>query len=87
MNPEKLKSGKFYHIYSHGTGNRNIFKEAKNYEFFLDLYDKYIIPVADTYAWVLMPNHVHFVVKTKTEEEVNVIISDRVSNSVRFYRI
>ena len=86
MNPEKVQYDKFYHIYSHGVGNRDLFKEAENYEFFLDLYDKYIVPVANTYAWVLMPNHVHFVVKFKSEEEVKAYItsiSDRVSNSVR----
>jgi putative transposase len=83
MNPEKLQYGKFYHIYSHGVGMRNIFKEAANYEFFLHLYDKYIEPVGKTYAWVLMPNHVHFAVQIKNEEEVTAFISDRVRNSVR----
>ncbi|MGQ1788255.1 transposase [Saccharicrinis sp. GN24d3] len=86
MNPEKLQYGKFYHIYSHGVGNRNMFKEAENYAFFLHLYDKHIFPVADTYAWVLMPNHVHFVVRIKSEDEIVAFISDtsvRVPNSVR----
>jgi REP element-mobilizing transposase RayT len=86
MNPEKLQYNKFYHIYSHGVGNRNVFKDAENYEFFLDLYHKYIVPVADTYAWVLMPNHVHFVVRIKKEEEVLTYINtidDRILNSVR----
>ena len=86
MNPEKVQYDKFYHIYSHGVGNRDLFKEADNYEFFLDLYDKYMVPVANTYAWVLMPNHVHFVVKFKSEEEVKAYITsitDRVSNSAR----
>lgn len=86
MNPEKLQYGESYHIYSHGVGNRNVFKEAENYKFFLDLYDKYIVPVADTFAWVLMPNHVHFVVRIKTEEEVAAYIANisyRVQNSDR----
>lgn len=83
MNPEKLKYDKFYHIYSHGVGKRNVFNVAENYEFFLDLYDKHIVSIADTYAWVLMPNHIHFLVKIKSEEEINSFISDRVSNSVR----
>lgn len=80
MNPEKLQYDKFYHIYSHGVGNRNVFKESENYEFFLDLYEKYIEPIADTYAWVLMPNHVHFVVKIKLEEEVAAYITNLTSD-------
>jgi REP element-mobilizing transposase RayT len=29
------------------------------------LYDKFIDPIADTYAWVLMPNHLHYLVRIK----------------------
>lgn len=86
MNPEKLQCGKFYHIYSHGVGKRDVFKDTENYEFFLNVYDRYIVPIANTYAWVLMPNHVHFVIKIKPENEIAAYvasISDRVSNSVR----
>ena len=32
---------------------------------FVNLYDKYISPVAKTYAWVLMRNHFHLLVKIK----------------------
>jgi hypothetical protein len=44
----QLDPDNFYHIYSHGVGGRDLFKEADNYEYFLDLYDKYISPIADT---------------------------------------
>lgn len=54
QNPELLTYGNYYHIYNHGVGNRNLFKKAENYEYFLDLYDEYISPVAETYAWCLM---------------------------------
>lgn len=62
---EKLESGEFYHIYNHGAGERDLFREPDNYEYFLGLYDKYISPIADTYAWVLMPNHFHVLVRIK----------------------
>ncbi|HEY3388776.1 MAG TPA: hypothetical protein VGK38_04335 [Prolixibacteraceae bacterium] len=29
------------------------------------MYDRYISPIADTYAWVLMPNHFHLLVRIK----------------------
>lgn len=61
---EQLEHGRFYHIYNHGVGGRNVFGNPDNYEYFLGLYDKYISSVADTYAWVLMPNHFHFLIKT-----------------------
>ncbi len=65
MPNEPLDSGKYYHIYTHAVGGRDLFKEADNYEYFLHQYDKYISPVADTFAWALMPNHVHFLVRIK----------------------
>jgi REP element-mobilizing transposase RayT len=63
MKNETLKYGQFYHIYNRGIDSCNIFRELDNYEHFLSLYDKYISPIANTYAWVLMPNHFHLLVK------------------------
>jgi REP element-mobilizing transposase RayT len=67
---EPLTCGNYYHIYNRGIDGCNLFRETDNYEYFLSLYDKYISPVADTYAWVLMPNHFHFLVRLKEEAEV-----------------
>lgn len=65
-----LESGKFYHIYNRGINGCNLFYEPENYEYFLHLYDKYISPVAETYAWVLMRNHFHLLVRIKKEEDI-----------------
>lgn len=67
---EPLTCGNYCHIYNRGIDSCNLFTEPDNYEYFLSLYDKYISPVADTYAWVLMPNHFHFLVRLKEEEVV-----------------
>ena len=70
MKPTPLEYGSFYHIYNRGINGCNLFQENDNYEYFLYLYDKYISPVADTFAWVLMRNHFHLLVKIKKEEEI-----------------
>jgi putative transposase len=70
-NIEPLNYGNYYHIYNRGINSCNLFQEADNYEHFLGLYDKYISSVADTYAWVLMPNHFHLLVRVKEEEEIS----------------
>lgn len=67
---EKLEHGHFYHIYSHGVGARDLFRCEENYLHFLSLYDKYIETVAETYAWVLMPNHFHVLVRIKEEKQI-----------------
>lgn len=66
-----LEYGKFYHIYNRGINACNLFKENENYEYFLHLYDKYISPIADTFAWVLMRNHFHLLVRIKTQKEIS----------------
>ena len=78
---ESLDYGKFYHIYNCGINGCNFFRENRNYEYFLNLYDKHVSPVADTYAWVLMPNHFHLLVRIKNVVEQ--ISPDRVLNPVR----
>lgn len=67
---EPLTFGSYYHIYNHGVGNRNLFRKPDNYEYFLDLYDKHTSRVVETYAWVLMPNHFHLLVRLKSKEEI-----------------
>jgi REP element-mobilizing transposase RayT len=39
----------------------------------MNLYDKYIPKIADTYAWCLMKNHFHFLVKIKEIDEIDFI--------------
>ncbi len=67
---EHLEHGQYYHIYNHGVGGRDLFRDTNNYEYFLALYDTYISPIAETYAWCLMPNHFHLLVRIKEESEV-----------------
>lgn len=61
---------KYYHIYNHANGNENLFKEEENFRYFLQQWDKYISPIADTYAYCLMPNHIHFLIRVLPEEEI-----------------
>ena len=82
---EPIEHGHFYHIYNHGVGGRELFLERANYEYFLKLYDKYVSVVAETYGWVLMKNHFHFLVRIKEQEEINT--PDRVQNPVRDRRL
>ena len=61
-----LVADAIYHITGHAVGNEKLFLTDDNYRFFLKQYDKYITPVADTYAWSLLPNHFHFLIQIKS---------------------
>jgi putative transposase len=81
---EPLQHGQYYHIYNCGINGTPLFRENTNYEYFLRLYEKYIEPIADTYAWCLMGNHFHLLVRIKEVEDIIEVISpDRVQNPVR----
>jgi len=81
---EPLLSGNQYHIYNRGINSCNLFNETSNYEHFLELYEKYISPVANTYAWVLMPNHFHFLVRIKENVIYKYSNADRSDVVIRF---
>lgn len=68
---EHLEYGKIYHIYNRGINKGDVFFETKNYEYFLNLYAKHIDPIAETYAWCLMKNHFHLLVKIKNESQIS----------------
>ena len=68
---EPVEFGRYYHIYNRGINGENIFKEKANYLHFLNLYDRYIEPITETFAWCLMPNHFHFLVRIKEENEID----------------
>ncbi|WP_396188901.1 transposase [Flavobacterium sp.] len=66
-------AGNYYHIYNKGNNSENIFFDNDNYLHFLRLYSKYINPIADTFAWCLLKNHFHIILRIK---EYNEIIED-----------
>lgn len=63
--PAPLEHGKYYHIYNRGNNRENVFIEERNYAHFLKLYAHHIEPVAETFAYCLLKNHFHFLVRIK----------------------
>jgi putative transposase len=66
--PSALQPDQYYHIYNRGNNGETLFREQRNYPYFLRLYAKYIEPVAETYAYCLLKNHFHFLVRIKVVE-------------------
>ena len=67
---EKLQPNCSYHIFNHANGFENIFTVDDNYRFYLDKYQQYILPIAETYAYCLLLNHFHLVVRIRRKEVI-----------------
>ncbi len=60
-----IEENKFYHVWNRGNNRENLFYNSGNYEYFIRLYDYYMDAVVETYAFVLLPNHFHLLIRTK----------------------
>jgi REP element-mobilizing transposase RayT len=49
---------------------KNLFKEERNYELFLEKYYRHIYAVAETFAYCLMPNHFHLMIRIRRIEDL-----------------
>ena len=83
-----FESENYYHIYNHAVGKEKLFIKDDNYFFFLKKYSQYILPVADTFAYCLMPNHFHFAIRVRNQtgfENLSGLISQQFSNLFNSY--
>ncbi|MEO7524509.1 MAG: transposase [Ferruginibacter sp.] len=64
-----------YHDYNRTNNKEILFRSDSNYQYFLNQYAKYFSPFVGTYAWNLLPNHFHFLIRIKREEEILKYIS------------
>ncbi|MDX1603326.1 MAG: hypothetical protein R3209_09650 [Salinimicrobium sediminis] len=63
MKLEVLEKDSFYHIYNRGINKTNIFSNDENKVYFLKQYHKYLSEKISTYAYCLLQNHFHLVIR------------------------
>ena len=71
-----------YHIFNHANGFENIFRTEGNFKYFLEKYRLYIFPIAETYAYCLMPNHFHLVIRIRKREVIEMLILNNNCNNL-----
>jgi len=64
---EVLEEGKTYHIFNRSNAKVNVFNETVDFEYFIQLLERYILPVANIYAWAILNNHYHLVLELKSD--------------------
>ncbi|MFN1835725.1 transposase [Balneola sp. MJW-20] len=65
----KLEEGKYYHIYNRGNNRETLFYSSGDYTTFLKKYFHHCYHIFDTYAFCLIRNHFHFLVKVRCLQE------------------
>ncbi|MBX2934141.1 MAG: hypothetical protein KF825_07835 [Ferruginibacter sp.] len=65
-----LSPGEIYHLYNRAVGNEKLFLSEDNYHYFLSKLKQHTSPIADVFAYALLPNHFHLVVRIKQEEDI-----------------
>ncbi|MEX0661130.1 MAG: hypothetical protein WEA58_10460 [Balneolaceae bacterium] len=66
---EPLESGNYYHIYNRGAGSADLFWNENDFRQFLKKYIYYLYPCLQTFAWCLLHNHFHALVRVRTLDE------------------
>jgi putative transposase len=84
---ESLIPNTCYHIFNHANGFENVFEEPENYRFFLEKYADYISPIAEIYAYCLMPNHFHLVIRIRKREVIEELIQRKSSSFSSFSKV
>jgi len=69
MKLEVLERDHFYHIYNRGINSENIFLSDDNKSYFLKLLSKYLNGKIEVFAYCLMDNHFHFLIKLVDDEK------------------
>lgn len=69
-NIDALCPGNYYHIYNRAVGAEKLFHDDMDYGQFLQKWRKYIAPFAECFAYCLMPNHFHFLIRLKHPMEI-----------------
>lgn len=63
--PRLLLSQSYYHIMTRGNNRHEVFRSIQDYQYYLYLISRYRSDHPfDLYHYCLMPNHIHFLVKT-----------------------
>ena len=63
-----------------------MFIEDRNYDYFMELTKKFLSPYLEFYAYCLLPNHFHFLVRVKPENHCDAL-DKKISNQFRSFFI
>lgn len=67
---QKLEPNEIYHLFSRANGSELMFQSNENYLYFLKKLDHHTASIAKIYAYSLLPNHFHLLVRINDFEYI-----------------
>ena len=71
---KKLEPDTVFHIFNRGVNGTQVFFEEKNYAYFLKQYAQYVHPFVKTYAYCLLGNHFHLLIRVLSTNQLTKVI-------------
>lgn len=66
-----MQTGTMYQDdWSHANDEDNLFREVDTYHYFQEKYYFHLDRVLETFAYCLLPNHFHFMLRVRPEDEI-----------------
>ena len=65
-----LEPGCFYHIFNQGNARVKVFYKDDNFSYFLKKVDFYLDDYIEIYAYCLLSNHFHLLIRVREESEI-----------------
>lgn len=70
-----------FHIYNHANGDELLFRKDDNYLYFLKKFAEYLESVLETFAYCLMPNHFHFLIRIRGERLLRIYFAEKLEKA------
>lgn len=80
---DEFEVGGIYHVYNKVVSGETFFKNERDYNSFLERYLKYFSPYFETFAYCLIPNHFHFLIRVK--DNVDSFVAKENTNAAKKY--
>jgi len=67
---QNLEPNHEYHLFSRAVGDEKLFRTVENYNYFLQKLKHHTDAICNLYAYTLLPNHFHLLVKIEDEKNI-----------------
>ena len=83
---EEFMKGEYFHLYNRSIDKTLLFKNDEDYQYFLTkIQPKIITYPASVFAYCLMPNHFHFLLRQDNDEPIYKIFNELNNSYVKHY--